>query len=355
MTVSSEGAAFGSGPYHELEVLRIVEETHDARSVVLAIPEALRELYTYEAGQFLTFRITVDDHPLVRCYSLASCPETESEHKVTVKRVEEGRASNWFHDVLKVGDRLQVMKPAGNFCLADRGTPIVLFAGGSGITPVISLAKTALAKTDRSLLLVYANRDAQSVIFDQELRELEARYGERLQLVHRHDDRDGFLEVEAARSWVTKFAREADFYVCGPGPYMDVVEQALESEGVTADRIFIERFVSPEIEALDQKAPHAESDAGARVIIRLDGAETEVIVGEGETILEAAHRAGLDAPCACLEGYCGACVAQVESGNVEMRLNDGGVDEDQVREGWVLTCQGELRSAKATIVYPDPD
>jgi ferredoxin-NADP reductase len=239
--------------------------------------------------------------------------------------------------------------------LADRGTPIVLFAGGSGITPVISLAKTALAKTDRSLLLVYANRDAQSVIFAQELSELQSRYGERLQVVHRHDDRDGFLEVEAARAWAAGSAQEADFYICGPGPYMDVVERALELESVSADRIFIERFVSPEVEALDQQAPHAQSDAGARVIIRLDGAETEVIVGEGETILEAAHRAGLDAPCACLEGYCGACVAQVKSGSVEMRLNDGGVDDEQAREGWVLTCQGELRSAKATIVYPDPD
>lgn len=354
MSASTQDAEVEQGPYHELEVARIIEETHDSRSIVLAIPEALRDTYAYRAGQFLTFHVVVDGHPLVRCYSLASCPETETEHKVTVKRVEEGRVSNWFHDVLKVGDPLQVMKPAGHFCLTGRTAPIVLFAGGSGITPVISLMKAALATTARDVVLVYANRDERSVIFQGEIAALAERYGERVRVVHRLDDRDGFLTVESARSTIAA-AAEADFYVCGPSAYMDVVERALELEGVAAERIFIERFVSPELASMDATPPHAPGDAGARVAISLDGAETEVIVGEGETILQAAHRAGLDAPCACVEGYCGACMAKVESGEVEMRLNDGGLDEDQEAEGWVLTCQGDVRSATARIVYPDPD
>ena len=355
MSASSEPSPLDAGPYHELEVIRIVEETHDTRSVVLGIPESMREIYAYEAGQFLTFRVTVDDHPLVRCYSLASCPKTESEHKVTVKRVEQGRASNWFHDVLKVGDRLQVMKPAGNFCLQDRVSPMVMFAGGSGITPMISLTKTALATTDRQIQIVYANRDVRSVIFAQELDALVERHPDRLRVFHRHDDRDGFLSVEDGRAVMGQAAPDADYYICGPGAYMDVVEESLALEGVPAEQIFIERFVSPELEALDQQAPHEETDGGARVVIRLDGVETEVIVGEGETIIEAAHRAGLDAPCACMEGYCGACLAKVEAGKVEMRENEGGVDAQQEEEGWVLTCQGELRSPTARIVYPDPD
>lgn len=349
-----ESVVIEEGPYHELEVVRVVEETHDARSVVLDIPNALRETYAYRAGQFLTFRVTAGDQHLVRCYSLASCPVTEREHKVTVKRVEDGRVSNWFHDALHVGDRLQVMKPAGHFCLSDRAAPIVLFAGGSGITPVISLVKSALATTQRSMLLVYANRDARSVIFQAELDGLAGRHDQRLRIAYRHDDRDGFLSEDDARPTIAAM-RDADFYICGPAAYMDVVERALELENVPAEQIFIERFVSPEIDALDATLPHAATDAGARVTILLDGEEAEVIVGAGETVLAAAHRAGLDAPCACVEGYCGACMAKVESGEVEMRLNDGGLDKAQESEGWVLTCQGEVRSATARIAYPDPD
>jgi 3-ketosteroid 9alpha-monooxygenase subunit B len=342
------------GPYHELEVVRIVEETKDARSVVLGIPEPLRATFAYRAGQFLTFRVEVAGHHLVRCYSLASSPETEREHKVTVKRVEDGRVSNWFHDALRVGDRLQVMRPAGHFCLTDRSAPIVMFAGGSGITPVISLVKSALATTDRPITLVYANRDADAVIFRDELEALAAGSPGRLEIRHRYDDRDGFLTVEVARG-VAAANADADFYVCGPGPYMDVVERALALEAVPADRIHIERFVSPELQALDASPPHAPGMEGARVTVYLDGKETEVIVGEGETVLEAAHRTGLDAPCACLEGYCGACMAKVEDGEIAMRLNDGGLDAEQEREGWVLTCQGEVRSKTARVAYPDPD
>lgn len=116
----STDSGSGTSPYHSLDIVRIIEETADTRSVVLGIPDDLRELFAYRAGQFLTFHVVVDGHPLVRCYSLASCPDTESEHKVTIKRVEEGQVSNWFHDAVSVGHTLQVMKPAGHFCLQDR-------------------------------------------------------------------------------------------------------------------------------------------------------------------------------------------------------------------------------------------
>ncbi|HEM47227.1 MAG TPA: ferredoxin--NADP reductase [Alphaproteobacteria bacterium] len=355
MTAPAQGAhQHQARPYHELEVVRIVEETDDARSVVLAIPDPLRHTFAYRAGQFLTFRVDVDGHHLVRCYSLASSPDTESEHKVTVKRVERGRVSNWFHDVLRVGDRLQVMKPAGHFCLTPRTAPIVMFAGGSGITPVISVMKTALATTERSITLVYANRDVRSVIFRDELDDLALRHPGRLQIVYRHDDHEGLLGVDDARR-VAATAPDADFYVCGPSAYMDVVERALELESVPREYILIERFVSPELEALEASPPHEPGMEGARVTIFLDGQETEIVVGEGETVLEAAHRSGLDAPCACVEGYCGACMAKVEEGEIEMRCNDGGLDAEQEREGWVLTCQGEVRSKTARIAYPDPD
>ncbi|MAI78195.1 MAG: 3-ketosteroid-9-alpha-hydroxylase [Deltaproteobacteria bacterium] len=341
-----------SGPYYELEVVRIIEETADARSLVFGVPDGLKETFKYRAGQFLTFGVTVEEHPLVRCYSLASSPDVDAEKKVTVKRVAEGRASNWFNDHVTVGDVLKVMKPAGNFCLQDRSTQLVLFAGGSGITPVISLVKSALATTQRSIQLVYANRDEGSIIFRKELDELASAHADRLEVVHRLDEVDGFLDVTAAGALISN-ALSADFYVCGPGAYMDVVEAALATAGVPSDRIFIERFLSPELEALDHPAEREEGEASSKVVIYLDGQETELVVGEGETILEACHRAGLDAPCACLEGYCGACMALVKGGTVEMRENDGGLDDSQVAEGWVLTCQGLLRSEGVRVEYPD--
>jgi 3-ketosteroid 9alpha-monooxygenase subunit B len=353
MTASTE-AGPGSGPYYELEITKIVQETHDTCSVVLAIPSALQSTFAYRAGQFLTFSVTIQGHHLVRCYSLASSPDTESEHKVTIKRVEDGRVSNWLHDSLSVGDHLQVMKPAGHFCLQERDTPIVLFGGGSGITPIISLVKTAMATTGRSAHLVYANRDADSVIFAAELEALAAKYGDRFRLDQRLDPVDGLLSVEDARAIVTG-AAEADFYVCGPGPYMDVVEEALRAESVPEQRIFIERFLSPELVALDTEPAGDLGQTTSTVEVYLDGELRPVACHEGETILAAAHRAGLDAPCACMEGYCGACMAMVKEGDVDMKMNDGGVDDGQIAEGWVLTCQGVPRPGKVRVDYPDPD
>jgi 3-ketosteroid 9alpha-monooxygenase subunit B len=321
---------------------------------VLAIPDVSKGTFAYRAGQFLSFGVTLGGHHLVRCYSLASSPDTEGEHKVTVKRVEDGRVSNWFHDELKPGDVLHVMKPAGHFCLQARETPIVMFGGGSGITPIISILKSALATTRRRIQLVYANRDARSIIFREELDALAAAQPERFSLDHRLDDADGFLGVEQAREYV-RAAADADFYVCGPGPYMDVVEEALRAESVPAEQIFIERFVSPELAALDAEPPADLGDATALVDVYLDGEVVAVPVHDGETILAAAHRAGLDAPCACMEGYCGSCMALVKEGEVEMKLNDGGLDSEQVQEGWVLTCQSVAKSRAARLDYPDPD
>ncbi len=342
-----------AGPYHELRVSRIIRETEDACSVVLAIPEADRGLFEYRAGQFLTFRVPIGDDHLVRCYSLSSSPDTDPEHKVTVKRIPDGRVSTWFNESLEEGQSLQVMRPAGHFCLEGRSAPIVLFGAGSGITPVISILKSALRTTARRVKLVYANRDARSIIFEDELAALAAANPDRLELIHRLDDREGFLDAEAAATHV-RAAPDADFYVCGPGPFMDVVEEALAAQGIAEEQIFIERFIyAPE--APTPAAPAPAPGEGVAVEVHLDGHVTELRCNPGETILEAADRAGLDAPCACRDGYCGACMAMVEEGEVEMKMNDGGLDQNQVAEGWVLTCQGIPRSARVRVDYPDPD
>ena len=140
------------GPYFRLSVADVIAETDDSKSIVFDLPEELIERFKYASGQFLSFRIEVDGHRLVRCYSLASAPVFESHLKVTVKRVAEGRASNWLNDHVARGVELEVMPPNGIFCLRERETPIVFFGGGSGITPIISIIKTALRTTSRTKL-----------------------------------------------------------------------------------------------------------------------------------------------------------------------------------------------------------
>lgn len=341
------------GPYHSLRVSRVVQETHDAKSFVVEVPEALRETFAYKAGQFLTFRAEVGGQKLVRCYSLASSPDADREHKVTVKRIDEGRVSNWFNDQVGVDDALEVMRPAGVFVLQPRESEIVLFGGGSGITPVISILKSALQTTQRRIRLLYANRDEASIIFRAELDALVAAHPGRLEVTHRLDDRDGFIDAAAASAFVGG-ATSGDFYVCGPGPFMDVVEAALEGLSVPSDQIFIERFVSlADGEGNAAPVEAADGDAAPAIIkIKLDGKTHEVPYQAGETVLQAARRAGLEPPFACEEGYCSCCMAKVAAGQVRMHMNDA-LDDHQVSEGWVLTCQGVPTSDDIEVEYPD--
>ncbi len=340
------------GPYHSLRVARVVDETQDARSIVLEVPDALRPLFAYQAGQFLTFRFEVDGRKLVRCYSLASCPSSESEHKVTVKRIQDGRVSNWINDALEAGHFVEVMRPAGLFTLRNRDHKVVLFGGGSGITPCISLIKTALATTKRKVELVYANRDEASVIFRDELAELEQRYPERFRVVHRYDVVHGFLDADAVRSQVGADL-DADFYVCGPAPFMDVVESTLLGLGVSREHLFIERFGSPGERSRRRRcAPRRPARRRPPSPSRSTARRATCPTAPGDTVLVTARNAGLEPPFACEEGYCGCCMAQVKEGGVDMKANDC-LDRSQLEEGWVLTCQGVPRPGKLRVQYPD--
>jgi len=349
-TARSIGA---SGPYHSLRVARVIEETADARSFVLEIPDELRDRFGYRAGQFLTFRIAVDGDRLVRCYSLASSPDAEREHKVTVKRIEDGRVSNWVNDYLMAGDSIETMRPAGVFCLQDRTTPVVLFGAGSGITPVISLLKSVLVTTQRRVVLIYANRDRDSIIFRREIDDLAARYSERLRVVHRLDSESGFIDREGVRSYVGD-RLDADFYVCGPTEFMDTVEGTLGDLGIGSGQIFVERFVSLSDEDGTPAAANGRpGDVVPAVVgVALDGERREVPYVAGQTLLASARAAGLEPPFACEEGYCSCCMAKLVKGTVRMLANDA-LDDDQVEEGWVLTCQSVPTAEQIEVEYPD--
>jgi 3-ketosteroid 9alpha-monooxygenase subunit B len=230
----------------------------------------------------------------------------------------------------------------------------VLWSGGSGITPCISIIKTALGTTGRKMLLVYANRDARSIIFEKELKALCDVHPERLRVVHRLDDVDGFVNAaEVAARLEGDLERE--HYLCGPGAFMDTVENALHEAGVARDHIHIERFVSPPDhvgEAPPSAPPTPDEVAPATITIVLDGKEHEVPYQAGERVLDAARRAGLDPPFSCEEGYCSCCMAKLEGGEVKMATNDC-LTPDLLEEGWVLTCQSRCTGGRVRIEYPD--
>lgn len=332
--------------YHALTVVDVVDETADTRSFVLDVPPELEPVFEYAAGQFCTFRADVDGEPVVRCYSMSSSPDTGDPFTTTVKRVEGGRMSNWMNDSLAPGDSIDVLRPTGLFVLHDRETPIVAFAGGSGITPVISIVKSALAMTDRRILLVYANRDGDAVIFADELDRLRAQSDGRLSVHHHLDSERGFLDAAQCATLVGEDAH-ADFYVCGPGPYMEVVEAGLATLGVDADRVFIERFVLPEL----PDTSTGDGEAGTEsLVIRLAQQRTTLRYEAGDTILNAARRGGLQPPFSCEQGNCATCMAKLDEGTARMRVNNA-LTPEEVEEGWVLTCQALPTSPTVVVDY----
>lgn len=325
--------------FHPVRITRIIQETPDARTYVLDAP------FPYRAGQFVTIKAC----GTLRSYSMSSSPETDAELMTTVKRVPGGLVSNWMHDHLAPGDVIETTLPAGVFCLREGAAPLVAFSGGSGITPILSLAKSALARGERRVRVLCADRDAGSVIFAPALAELAGRYPGRFEVRHHLDDRQGFVTESLVRDF-TDEDRDADFYLCGPAPFMRLVESALLTHGIGAERIFVERFAQTSDAPPEDAAGKAPADGTVTLV--LSGKRHSVAQRSGETFLESARRAGLAPPFSCEAGNCATCIAQVTEGEAKMRVNNA-LDEDEVAEGWVLTCQGEPTTPHVTVVYQD--
>jgi len=337
--------------FHELSVARVVDETAEARSYELAVPPELAERFRYRAGQYLTFEVPLGAERILRCYSLASSPERGEPHKVTVKRVPDGRGSGWFHEHVKAGTRLRVMPPLGRFVLHDSPAPLLLFAGGSGITPVIGLIKSALVATQRRIRLLYANRDARSVIFAAELEGLERRHPERFACSHHLDAAGGFLDADGVRRARRAF-EQAENYLCGPAPFMARVEETLHADGVPAERIRIERFELPAHPEVTSAAPASAPAATApsEIVVHLEGKLHRIPYRAGQTLLDAARQAGLQPPFACEEAFCGSCAARRVRGDVVLDRNDV-FSAEELAAGWILTCHGRAVSADCEISW----
>lgn len=341
----------------------IVEETPQARSFVLEVPEDRSDEFAYRAGQFLTVRIHLGGDEHLRCYSMSSAPATESGLKITVKRKPGGLVSNWMHDELGVGDCVDVSPPAGLFTLRDGTGDVLALASGSGITPVISLVKTVLSTTDRKVRLFYANQDRDSVIFAGELAALETIYRHRFGVVHHIYDEKGYVGSGDVTDFLVGH-RRPDVYLCGSHHFREVVLGALAGSDVDRDRVFVESFTPGDTDAVNLGGPgpagRTEPDepderTGERTVevtLRLRGRRHELTCDPGDSLLQCARRAELAPPFSCESGTCATCIAFLSSGEVTMAFNSA-LTAEEIAEGWVLTCQGYPRSESVEIEYPD--
>ena len=335
--------------FHPMRVARVERETADASSFVLDVPAELEASFAYEAGQFCTFRFSIDGATQLRCYSMSSAPAVDDELQVTVKRVPGGVVSNWVLDNIDAGDVVDVTCPAGVFVAAGDGE-LVAYGGGSGITPLVSLAKSVLATTTRPVRLLYANRDRESVIFADVLEGLAVQYGDRLRVEHRFDVEHGFVDADAVTAFVADVGQDAEHYLCGPTPFMDIVEQALLASGVDAERIHIERFTPAESIVPPEPDTGDAITVRPRLTITFNGRTETGDHHPGTTILQSARSLALAPPSSCEAGSCATCMAQLVEGSVSMRVNNA-LTDDEVAEGWILTCQSVPTSPVVKVVY----
>lgn len=346
-----------------LRVLDVVAETPDARSVLFAVPEDHDGRFDYRPGQFLTVRIPSDrTGSVARCYSLSSSPDTDDHLRVTVKRTEGGYGSNWICDHLEPGATLDVLPPSGTFTPASPGRDLLLFAGGSGITPVLSIVKTALTRGEGRITLVYANRDERSVIFADELQRLTEKNPERLTVLHWLESVQGLPTTGMLRALAAPYP-DRDTFVCGPRPYMTAVRQALRELGTPRERVHVEKFVSllanpfetgepvtePEVDDGDAAVPGpAEPDAS--VTVTLDGRTYTYPWPRDTKLLDLLLAEGLDAPFSCRAGQCSACACRLSSGEVRMSNNEI-LDDTDLADGIRLACQSHPASDSVEISY----
>jgi ring-1,2-phenylacetyl-CoA epoxidase subunit PaaE len=350
--------------FHRLAVNDLRRETADAVSMTFKIPSELANDYAFAPGQYLTLRTTMDGEEVRRSYSICSGPD-DGELRIAVKKVDGGAFSSWAADELKSGDELDVMTPTGRFGLMaapEEARTYVGFAAGSGITPILSIVKGVLAREPNSrFFLFYGNRATEGVMFREALEELKDRFLQRFSLFHviSGEEQDipilhGRLDGEKVRVLLRSLVPAASVdhvFICGPTAMSEDIEATCRDIGIAEDRIHVERFVSglggkPRPKAVI--APSAPPKAFASLII--DGKRRDVPVAEGEAILDAALRAGMDLPFACKGGMCSTCRAKLVEGNAEMDVNYS-LEPWELRAGYVLTCQAKPVSDRVVVDY----
>lgn len=356
--------------FHSLEVESVEHETPECIVVGFKLPSSLVDDFAFSHGQYLTLKLTVNGEELRRSYSICSSPLDKQHLRIAVKKVPGGRASTQLVDKLKPGMSIEVMTPMGSFTTPfdpANQRNIVAFAAGSGITPILSILKTLLrTEPNSTFTLFYGNTDVDRIIFRQRLEELKVQHGERLKVFHilsKGVDEEklfnGRITTEKAAELVKRFVADRNdnqYFICGPEQMMVNVSEALEKLGVDKKRIHVELFNTP-VSTDAKKGPDPTLGTGgtfsgtADVKVIMDGREHELkIPAKGDAVLDVALDAGLDVPYACKGAVCCTCKARVVEGQVEMEMNYALTDEE-VADGYVLTCQTHPRSQRVVIDY----
>jgi 3-ketosteroid 9alpha-monooxygenase subunit B len=341
-----------SNPHvHSLEVVEIIRETGDAVSLVFEVPDALTGVFRYRPGQFLTLKVPSEQTGSVaRCYSLSSSPHLDDDLVVTIKRTDGGYASNWLCDNVGVGDHITVLTPSGVFVPRSLDGDFLLIAAGSGITPMLSIAKSVLLGGAGTVYLFYANRDEGSVIFGAEINEIMVEFPDRLRVVHWIEAARGLPNREAMAEFFAAYTRYST-YICGPAPFMDEARGALSAIGMPANHIHVELYQSLTGDPFaDIVVPQGAAGDAAQATVELDGAQVTVEWPRNTPLLDVLLAQGIDAPYSCREGACSACACTVRGGEVRMLRNDTLVDAD-LAIGLTLACQAIPVTDSVDIVF----
>jgi ring-1,2-phenylacetyl-CoA epoxidase subunit PaaE len=355
--------------FHPLRVRSIVPDASDAVLVSFDVPEPLREVFGFTQGQYLTLRKEIDGHDLRRSYSICAGVD-DGELRVGVRKVKGGTFSNWINEQLRPGDSISVMAPQGRFFVPidpSASRHHVGIAAGSGITPILSILKTVLAREPQSrFTLIYGNRKLQSTMFKEELENLKNRYMARLVLHHVFSGEPTDVPLSMGRigrDKVGEFLRLiradsiAHAYICGPFQVNDEAEAALLEAGVAEERIHVERFgvatpAGAPVGAVVHEAQPGDADA-ARIVIVRDGLRREIEFRRDQpSILDCASAAGLEVPFSCTSGVCGTCRAKVVEGEVRMERNFA-LDKSEVAAGFVLTCQAHPLTERVVLSFDE--
>lgn len=352
--------------FHSLQIADIRKETSDCVSVAFAIPEVLRDIFLYKQGQYITLRTHIRGEEVRRSYSICSSP-LDNELRIAIKRVANGRFSNYANGELQKGDTIDVLPPIGKFFTEldpVQQKQYAGFAAGSGITPLVSIIKTTLRTEPlSSFTLVYGNRNRHSVIFREALEALKNLYMERFRVIHILSREKTDTPIHSGRIDAGKcevlFEKNIDplqtdvFFICGPEEMIFTVKESLEKKGVDPKKIHFELFTTPDSKQVTATHKQVTGNTGvkSRVTIRLDGISFDFDLGfDGISILDAALQQGADLPYACKGGVCCTCRAKLVEGEVDMEMNYG-LEPDEIEKGFILTCQSHPRTEKVVVDF----
>lgn len=346
--------------FHALRVADVERLCDDAVAVIVDVPDALSEEFTFRPGQSLTVRRVVDGVEHRRSYSI--CAPVGARPRIGVRRVVGGAVSTWLVEQLQPGDRIEVQGPSGTFTAdPDAGGRHLLIAAGSGITPMLSIAASVLDNPDSEIVLLYGNRRVRSVMFVDEIADLKDRYGDRFEVIHvlSREPRDvelftGRLDADRLRAILSTVVPVGDIdhaWLCGPFGMVSDAREVLGELGITPERIHFELFFVED--APPAQAEHRDPDVEgptSSVTVVLDGRSTTGQLPSDRSILDAAEQIRSDLPFACKGGVCGTCRAKITDGEADMRRNYA-LEDAEVADGFVLTCQTYPVSDSVTVDF----